>query len=219
MLTQAVTGKLTSVKEFTTLGEIGIDIQTGPFGSSLHQEDYVEGGIPVINPSHIKDGKIQPNSSVCISLSKFNELRVWALNDKDVVLGRRGEMGRAATYNSNDGLMLCGTGSVIFRKSESVSSDFLVYFLRSPFCVNYLNSNSVGSTMINLNQKIIKALPFPKIELLEQHEIVSRVEALFAKADLIEAHYQRFKENIDRLPQTLLAKAFRGELVSSKNIK
>jgi type I restriction enzyme S subunit len=34
--------------------------KTGPFGSALHQSDYVDGGIPVINPMQIIDGKIAP---------------------------------------------------------------------------------------------------------------------------------------------------------------
>jgi type I restriction enzyme S subunit len=48
----------------------------------------------------------------------------------------------------------------------------------------------------------------------EQHEIVRRVEALFALADQIEARYAKAKVHVDRLTQSILAKAFRGELVS-----
>jgi len=50
--------------------------------------------------------------------------------------------------------------------------------------------------------------------LTEQQEIVRRVESLFAKADQIEASYQKLKAKIEQLPQALLAKAFRGELVA-----
>ena len=46
-----------------------------------------------------------------------------------------------------------------------------------------------------------------------QQEIVRRVESLFAKADQIEAGYQKLKAKVEQLPQALLAKAFRGELV------
>ncbi len=47
----------------------------------------------------------------------------------------------------------------------------------------------------------------------EQQEIASRVESLLAKADKIEAQYNKAKAYLDKLPQALLAKAFRGELV------
>lgn len=46
--------------------------------------------------------------------------------------------------------------------------------------------------------------------LLEQKEIVRRVESLFAKADAISAQHEILKEQIDDLPQAVLAKAFRG---------
>ena len=49
--------------------------------------------------------------------------------------------------------------------------------------------------------------------LLEQQEIVRRVEALFALTDQIEAHYTKAKAYVDKLTQSILAKAFRGELV------
>ena len=48
--------------------------------------------------------------------------------------------------------------------------------------------------------------------LQEQQEIVNRVESLFAKADAIEQQYKTLKASIDKLPQALLYKAFKGEL-------
>ena len=65
---------------------------------------------------------------------------------------------------------------------------------------------------INTNQLKTLAVLLPT--LTEQQEIVSRVESLFAKADQIEASYQKLKAKIEQLPQALLAKAFRGELVA-----
>jgi len=209
VLTQAVTGSVETIP----LGNLHVDIQTGPFGSSLHKEDYIRGGVPVINPSHVKNGEILPDIKVTIGKNKLNELKTFLLNDEDVILGRRGEMGRAAVYKADSGEMLCGTGSIILRKSTGISSKFLCYFLRSPFCVRFLDTNSVGSTMINLNQNIIKSLPFPKIGIEEQEQIVSKIEGLFFFADSLEKQYYILQQKIDALPQTILTKAFRGELV------
>jgi type I restriction enzyme S subunit len=52
--------------------------------------------------------------------------------------------------------------------------------------------------------------------MLEQEEIVRRVKDLFALADKIEARYEAVKRQVERLPQSILAKAFRGELVSTE---
>ncbi|WP_418262952.1 restriction endonuclease subunit S [Flavobacterium faecale] len=212
VLTQAVTGKLLKINQFTELGKLEIDIRTGPFGSALHKSDYIENGVSVINPSHINNGIIIPDTNVSISNEKYQKLKVYKLINNDVILGRRGEMGRAALYNESYGNCICGTGSIILRCGSNIYPKFLTFYLRSPFCIEYLNSNSVGTTMINLNQKIIKSLKVPNVSYLEQQEIVSRVESLFAKADAIEQQYKSLKNKIDTLPQAILHKAFKGEL-------
>jgi type I restriction enzyme, S subunit len=61
--------------------------------------------------------------------------------------------------------------------------------------------------------KELKSIRLPLPPLAEQKEIVKKVEALFAYADQLEEAYERAKESIDQLPQSILAKAFRGELV------
>src|SRR6266511_2100691 len=63
-------------------------------------------------------------------------------------------------------------------------------------------------TQRNLRRLKVRICPFP-----EQQEIVRRVEALFKTADALEARYQTAKAHVDKLTQSILAKAFRGELV------
>ncbi|MDF2476477.1 MAG: hypothetical protein K0S24_1960 [Sphingobacterium sp.] len=212
VLARAVTGKLLKPKDIGNFNDYSINVITGPFGSALHKSDYVYDGIPVINPSHIKNGRIYVDPKISINTTKFESLKPWHLLKGDVVLGRRGEMGRAAPVERSNS-MLCGTGAVILR-STKIDPLFLTLYLRSEICVSFLTSNSVGSTMINLNQKILKSLPIPLYSLEEQQEIVRRVESLFAKADVIETRYQRLKAKVDKLPQAILHKAFKGELVS-----
>ncbi|MGF1736514.1 restriction endonuclease subunit S [Photobacterium satsumensis] len=218
VLAAAVSGKLTLlVKEppkFTKLGDTGVEIKTGPFGSALHKSDYIEGGISVINPMHINDGKITPATQMSITSEKYESLAAWHLKDDDVVVGRRGEMGRAAVVKGTSlEPCLCGTGSMILRCGEYISSEYLSYVIRSPVAVSYFNATSVGSTMVNLNQKVIKSLEvyFPPIE--EQKEIVRLVYQYFAFADTIEAQVKKAQARVDNLTQSILAKAFRGELV------
>jgi len=64
-----------------------------------------------------------------------------------------------------------------------------------------------------LNMATVKNIPVPFCTIEEQKEIVRRVEQLFAFADKIEARYTKAKAMLDKLPQSILAKAFRGELV------
>ena len=70
-----------------------------------------------------------------------------------------------------------------------------------------------GVSQSNINAQKLGVFEVPYCPLTEQHEIVRRVEALFKIADQIEARYQKAKAYIDKLTQSILAKAFRGELV------
>ncbi|MBK9510899.1 MAG: restriction endonuclease subunit S [Cytophagaceae bacterium] len=68
--------------------------------------------------------------------------------------------------------------------------------------------------MSNLNLNIVRNIPLPLPSLEEQIKIVKQVENLFAFADKIEVRYTKAKTMLDKLPQSILAKAFRGELVA-----
>ena len=219
VLAAAVSGQLTEEwrsgdnpeQIFKKLGEAGIEVKTGPFGSALHKSDYVNGGIPVINPMHISDGTIKPSDAMTISHQKYTSLEAWHLRKGDVVVGRRGEMGRASVVESDES-QLCGTGSMILRVGEDALPKYLEIILRSPTAVSYFNSASVGSTMVNLNQKVIKNLKVYFPSLSEQTEIVRRVDQLFAHADRIKQQVNNALARVNNLTQSILAKAFRGEL-------
>lgn len=99
------------------------DIKIGPFGSLLHKEDYIDGGHPLLNPSHIVDGKVSPDDKLTISDEKYEELSAYQLKTGDVVMGRRGEMGRCAVV-PEDGF-LCGTGSMLIRTKGEVTADYI----------------------------------------------------------------------------------------------
>src|SRR5207245_785500 len=76
-----------------------------------------------------------------------------------------------------------------------------------------IEEEAYGGAQPNISPAKIEALPFACPPLAEQQEIVRRVEALFALADQIEARYAKGKAYVEKLTQSILAKAFRGELV------
>lgn len=129
------------------------DIKIGPFGSLLHKEDYIENGHPIVNPSHIIEGKIAIDTSLTISNKKYMELESYQLHVGDVVLGRRGEMGRCAVVLKNG--LLCGTGSMIIRTKGEVTADFIQKIISFPTFRKSIENMSVGQTMPNLNVPIV----------------------------------------------------------------
>ena len=129
------------------------ELRIGPFGSSLHKEDYIEGGHELINPSHIVSGKLCPDSALSINDEKFVSMSSYHLHIGDVVLGRRGEIGRCAVVD-REGL-ICGTGSMILRPGAECRSDYLQRVISFPSFSHALEGDAVGVTMKNLNAKIV----------------------------------------------------------------
>ena len=138
--------------EKVSLSELA-DIRIGPFGSLLHKEDYIEGGYALLNPSHIIDGKIVPDNKLTISAQKYEELSAYHLEIDDVVMGRRGEMGRCAVV-TDDGY-LCGTGSLLIRTKGEVTADYIQKVISFPSFKKTIEDMAVGQTMSNLNVPIV----------------------------------------------------------------
>lgn len=190
-----------------------VTLKTGPFGSALHREDYVENGVPVINPMHINNGKITPSTGISVTPQKADGLAEFSLKKGDVIIARRGVMGRCAVVTEVEVDWLCGTGSMVLRSTKDLVPAYLQICLSSPEVVTMLERQSVGSTMTNLNQGILLGLEIIVPSISEQHEIVHRVETLFAFADRLETYYTAGRKQVDQLIPSLLDKAFRGELV------
>jgi type I restriction enzyme, S subunit len=77
-------------------------VQTGPFGSQLHAEEYLTGGTPVINPLNLLHGRIAPSEDVTVSDDVVNRLRHQRLQVGDIVFSRRGELGRCALVSETE---------------------------------------------------------------------------------------------------------------------
>lgn len=193
------------------LGEIAETIQIGPFGSQLHKEDYKENGIPIINPKHIKEQNIFPQEM--ISEDKVEQLSRYRLFTNDIVLGRRGEMGRSAPITFKEDRWLCGTGSLFIRLGDSFNSKLYSLILSEKMVVDYLEKSSIGTTMTNLNSMILINLPIQLIPAVEQHEIIQEIETRFSVADKLEEVIEISLRQSERLRQSILKIAFEGKLV------
>ena len=190
-------------------------VRIGPFGSLLHREDYVQNGVPLVNPTHIKDGKIEIDLDLTISKNKMKELNAYVMHEGDVVLGRRGEIGRCAVVTKKEDGFLCGTGSIFIRPENELEPIFLYNVISSSSMRKVLENSAKGVTMKNLNSGIIEELeiPVPHIEhQIKFCEIVDRTET-------IKGQYQRSLNELKNLYNSLSQRAFKGELkVSGKEV-
>ena len=104
-----------------------------------------------------------------VSDKKYNELSAYHLNIGDVVLGRRGEMGRCAVVSENG--LLCGTGSMIIRSNGRLKADYIQKIISFPTFKKTIEDMSVGQTMPNLNVPIVSNFMIicPPIETQEEY--------------------------------------------------
>lgn len=184
-------------------------IQTGPFGSQLHKDDYQETGVPVVNPTHLNNGLIDHESVPRISDENAHRLERHRLYVGDIVVGRRGQIGRMARVTESEDGWLCGTGSFLIRARQPyVDNRFLHFQLSTEPIVEWLTAHAAGAIMPNLNNVVLRQIPvfLPSVD--EQTDIVATLEAIDRKIDL----HRRKLTVLDELFTALLHKLMTGEV-------
>ena len=178
------------------------EIKIGPFGSLLHKEDYIQAGHALVNPSHIIDGKISIDSKLTVSEEKFNELRAYHLRVGDVVMGRRGEMGRCAVVTENG--LLCGTGSLLIRTNGEVTADYIQKIISFPSFKKTIEEMAVGQTMPNLNVPIVSGFQIIKPPI----EVQKAYYDFVTQADKSKVAVQKALDGAQLLFDSLMQKYF-----------
>ena len=195
------------------LFRIAQSIQTGPFGTQLHQSDYVEDEVPLINPIHLVEGKLQPDSKNTVTTETAERLSRYKLTAGDVIFARRGDIGRCGVVLPEHGGWLCGTGSMVVRLHDLLCDPryYALVFGSSGFS-SLLELNAVGTTMLNLNPSILGRMSVPAPPLTEQQAIFAFIECETEKLDGL---IQKVEAAISRLTeyrQALITSAVTGKI-------
>jgi len=199
----------------TTLGEITGGVSTGPFGSLLHKSDYIENGIPLVNPAHIVGQKVVPDTRKTISDETALRLSSYKMKAGDIVIGRRGEMGRCALITQTEDGYLCGTGSFIIKASDSCDGSYLVRLLRSASCVASLEKIAGGAVMPNLSNSSLSNFRICVPSKSKQIEISKLIDKFSIEVEKVIDIYNEKLVAIAELKKSILQKAFSGELTQS----
>lgn len=194
------------------LQEVAESISTGPFGTMLHRSDYVPNGIPLVNPMNIVESRIVPSSKMMVNEKTRERLRVYVLKAGDVVIGRRGELGRCALVTKREEGWLCGTGSFILRLSDCMDGRFFVALFGSKQFRARLEGSAVGTTMSSLNHSILNELPIPVPPIAMQMKIMAVADELKSETQRLESLYHRKLAALEALKKSLLHQAFSSEL-------
>ncbi|MGY2320967.1 MULTISPECIES: restriction endonuclease subunit S [Pseudomonas] len=172
---------------------------------------YVEIGAPVISAKEIKSGVVDYENANKISFADYELQREKCkIFQGDVLFGKTGTIGSVARADKE---IQCCSSQNIAVISPLINSKFLEIVLRSRLIQNLATRNIKTTAIPDLQLGVISRFPVPLSSEKEQIEIVRRVEQLFAFADQLEAKVASAKSRIDLLARSVLAKAFRGELV------
>lgn len=179
----------TTIKLGAIVKEYGGVIQTGPFGSQLHQSDYRESGTPVIMPKDIIDDRIKTESIARIDDVMVNKLSRHVLQEGDIVYPRRGDLNKRAYITKTEAGWLCGTGCMkISVQDTPVYPKYLFYFLKRPDVVQYIENKAIGATMPNLSSSVLADIDI-SYPTFEQQKVMASF--LSAYDDLIENNTRR----------------------------
>lgn len=174
-----------------SLGEISVNIQTGPFGSQLHQSDYSEKGTPVVMPKDLISGHISEESIARVSDDHVERLSRHKIKVGDILYSRRGDVGRCAFASETEAGWLCGTGCLrVTIDSRKANPKFVFYQLLKADTIGWVEKHAVGSTMLNLNTSILSSVPIDLPSHDKQNHIVG---VLSAYDDLIENNQKQIK--------------------------
>ena len=204
--------------EWVRLQYLCTRFSTGPFGTMVHKEDYVDlEGHPLVNPTNIKNGKIVVEGIKKVSNTKYKELGSYVLQTNDLVLARRGDLSKIAIVTEKENGWLAGTGAFFMHFLDGLFLPYFIVLYSSFYCQSYLLDQCVGGTMNNLNQKLLSDFLLPLPPLAEQRRIVAKIEELMP---LVE-RYGKAQQALDqlneslpaRLRQSILQEAIQGRLV------
>lgn len=171
-------------------------IQTGPFGSQLHQSDYREHGVAVVMPQDIVNDQISEERIVRIDEFLAQKLNRHLLEEGDIVFPRRGDISKRAYVSANQVGMFCGTGCLRIRVGNTeLHPRWFFYFLAQEHVIKWIEGKAIGATMLNLNTSILGSLPVEYPSYAEQAQIAQFLDAY---DDLIAAnqrHIQLLEES------------------------
>lgn len=218
VLAAAVSGRLTEdwVSESRSINEVCLSCFDGPFGSKLKSEDYTETGVRVARLENIGHLNFNDEKRTYISTEKYLTLTKNTLKPGDLLFSSFvDEEVKVCVFHAAKETYINKADCFCLRPNEKfVSASYLSYVLASITSYEQIKDQVQGVTRPRINLRILKSLTFEFPPLKQQAVIVRYVGELLAWAGNVEQNCSMAMKRINNLTQSILAKAFRGELTA-----
>lgn len=180
------------------------DIQTGPFGSQLHKEDYVESGTPIVTVEHLGNRVFTEQNLPRVSDCDKARLIKYTLSTGDIVFSRVGSVDRCSYVDkSHDGWMFSGR-CLRVRPTELVDSLYLYYYFCLEETKQFVRNIAVGATMPSINTKLLGEVEIALPDLKNQKRIAAVLSSLDDKIE----NNQKLNDNLQQQAMALYAEMF-----------
>ena len=180
------------------------DIQTGPFGSQLHKEDYVDIGTPIVTVEHLGNRVFTEQNLPKVSDEDKARLSKYVLKEGDIVFSRVGSVDRCSYVDAaHDGWMFSGR-CLRVRPNTEVDPLYLYYFFCLEDTKQFVRNIAVGATMPSINTKLLGEVEVAYPSQTEQQKIVALLSALDDKIEI----NQKINDNLEQQAQALFQKLF-----------
>ncbi|WP_417516473.1 restriction endonuclease subunit S [Marinobacter sp.] len=198
----------------TKLANLCVTAFDGPFGSKLKSSDYTDGGVGVVRLENIRHLRFDQSKETFISEDKYLTLIKNKLEKNDILFSSFvDEEVRACLFPFEARRFINKADCFCLRiDQEKALPEFVLYLLTSQISYAQIKEHVQGVTRPRVNLKILKSLEFPVPPLQVQARVVGKVDQLFAHANRIEQQVNKALARVNNLTQSILAKAFRGEL-------
>jgi len=184
------------------------DIQTGPFGSQLHKEDYVETGTPIVTVEHLGNRVFTEQNLPRVSDSDKARLIKYTLSTGDIVFSRVGSVDRCSYVDkSHDGWMFSGR-CLRVRPTELVDSLYLYYYFCLEETKQFVRNIAVGATMPSINTKLLGEVEIALPDLNNQKRIAAVLSSLDDKIE----NNQKLNDNLQQQAQAIYSSMFSDNL-------
>ena len=189
-------------------------MMTGPFGTALKKSEHKSCGVPVLGIENIGEGSFVMPNKIFVTKEKAEELKTFAVKTDDIIISRSGTVGEICKVPlfMNDALL--STNLIRIRLNlDLINADYFVLLFQSSQIKQQVKDLCKGTTRAFLNQTILNQISFPLPPLVEQQHIVQEIESRLSQATASETYIENALQQAEALRQSILKKAFSGELV------
>lgn len=165
------------------LGDVA-DVQTGPFGSQLHKDNYVNKGTPIVTVEHLGNKWFTSQNLPMVSDEDKLRLAKYCSQEGDVIFSRVGSVDRCSYVSKEYSGWLFSGRCLRVRPRSGINPEYLYYFLTNEGTKQYIRNIAVGATMPSINTKLLNEVPVKIPSLPDQCRIASILSSLDRKIEL-----------------------------------